>query len=57
MTEKIAYPEEFVDDQEMADAQSQTVGQGTPQTAPHEPVKLTLWERLSRRFPKIPEED
>jgi hypothetical protein len=55
MTERITNTLEYVDENEMEEANSSRVGTGTPATAPHEPVKLTLWERLSRRFPKIEE--
>lgn len=50
-------PAELASDQERLDAEDPNVGTGTPETAPHEPVKLTLWERLSRRYPKIPEQE
>jgi hypothetical protein len=50
-------PAELVSDQERAEAENPNIGTGTPQTAPHEPVPQTLWERLTGRFKPNPEED
>jgi hypothetical protein len=50
-------PDELVSPQEREQAHDPAVGAGTPATAPWVAPKQTLWERLSRRYPKISEEE